>query len=181
MTMSMNIKLHKLPETTATPGLRPMQQRDARQVQKLLGDYLAKFKLVPVMDEKEVAHWLLPRDGVMYSYVVEDPKSKGTVTGLTSFYCLPSSILGNAKHKTLMAAYSYYTFNLNGPVSALVKDALVLAYKAGFDVYNCLDVMENESFLKDLRFGLGDGKLQYYIYNWACAGIQPKHVGFVLL
>ena len=28
------------------------------------------------------------------------------------------------------------------------------------DVFNCLDVMENSEFLKDLKFGIGDGKLQ---------------------
>jgi glycylpeptide N-tetradecanoyltransferase len=28
------------------------------------------------------------------------------------------------------------------------------------DVFNCLDLMENSSFIKELKFGPGDGKLQ---------------------
>eukprot|EP00913_Durusdinium_trenchii_P033127 g31016.t1 len=36
-------------------------------------------------------------------------------------------------------------------------DALILAKQLDFDVFNALDVMENESFLKELKFGIGDG------------------------
>ena len=28
------------------------------------------------------------------------------------------------------------------------------------DVFNALDLMENDQFLKELKFGIGDGKLQ---------------------
>eukprot|EP00727_Mastigamoeba_balamuthi_P001543 m51a1_g11386 putative glycylpeptide n-tetradecanoyltransferase 1 (487) ;mRNA; r:10607-12842 len=179
MTMSRTIKLYKLPDKPETPGLRPMQHKDARAVLKLLHEGLAKFKLVPVYTEEEVCHWFLPRNNVVYSYVVEN-KDK-VITGFTSFYCLPSTIIGNQKYKTLKAAYSYYNFNAAGTVEALMKDALILARDADFDVFNCLDLMDNESFLRDLHFGQGDGKLQYYLFNWACPELQPKEVGLVLL
>ena len=29
-----------------------------------------------------------------------------------------------------------------------------------------MDIMDNMSFLKELKFGIGDGDLQYYLYNW---------------
>lgn len=38
----------------------------------------------------------------------------------------------------------------------------------GFDVFNALDLMENKTFLEKLKFGIGDGNLQYYLYNWKC-------------
>jgi hypothetical protein len=31
------------------------------------------------------------------------------------------------------------------------------------DVFNCLNLMENSEFLEKLRFGAGDGNLQYYL------------------
>jgi len=31
--------------------------------------------------------------------------------------------------------------------------------QTGFDVMNCLDLMENSEFLKKLKFGIGDGTL----------------------
>ena len=59
-------------------------------------------------------------------------------------------------------------------------DALILAKKLDFDVFNALDLMENTKFLEKLKFGIGDGNLQYYLYNWRCPNMQPKEVGLVL-
>ena len=62
-----------------------------------------------------------------------------------------------------------------------LNDALILSKRLNFDVFNALDVLENDSFLKDLKFGIGDGHLQYYLYNWRCATIKSGDVGLVLL
>lgn len=66
-------------------------------------------------------------------------------------------------------------------LSALTKDALTMAQKEGFDVYNALNVMENESVFEELMFGMGDGNLQYYLYNWRCPEIQPSDVALVMM
>ncbi len=60
-------------------------------------------------------------------------------------------------------------------------DALVLAKNLDFDVFNALDVMENATFLETLKFGRGDGNLQYYLYNWKCPPTKPEGVGLVLM
>ena len=49
-----------------------------------------------------------------------------------------------------------------------------------FDVFNALDLMMNKEFLEKLKFGIGDGNLQYYLYNWRCASMEPNQV-FCLL
>ena len=41
-----------------------------------------------------------------------------------------------------------------------MRDALILAIKADFDVYNALDIFQNGDVLKELKFGIGDGRLQ---------------------
>ncbi|NWS78057.1 NMT1 tetradecanoyltransferase, partial [Crotophaga sulcirostris] len=46
----------------------------------------------------------------------------------------------------------------------------------GFDVFNALDLMENKTFLEKLKFGIGDGNLQYYLYNWKCPSMAPEKV-----
>jgi glycylpeptide N-tetradecanoyltransferase len=48
------------------------------------------------------------------------------------------------------------------------------------DVFNALDLMDNEQFLQALKFGIGDGNLQYYVYNWKCPSMLPKKVNFIL-
>ena len=50
---------------------------------------------------------MIPREWVIESYVVEDPKEK-KITDFISFYSLPSSVLKHPNHKILNVAYSYY-------------------------------------------------------------------------
>lgn len=35
--------------------------------------------------------------------------------------------------------------------------------------------------MEELKFGVGDGNLHYYLYNWRIRKIQPKDVGIVLV
>lgn len=48
----------------------------------------------------------------------------------------------------------------------LVHDALVLAKKDGFHVFNALTLLDNPLFLRDQKFEPGDGKLNFYLFNW---------------
>jgi glycylpeptide N-tetradecanoyltransferase len=128
-----------------------------------------------------VKHFLLPQQNVIYSYVVED---KGQITDFFSFYSLPSSILKEnpGDHKTLNAAYSYYNVSKSGRIREGLADMLVFAEKNGFDVFNCLDLHRNDvEILKELKFGIGDGRLHYYLYNWRVHTMEPKDIGIVLV
>lgn len=52
----------------------------------------------------------------------------------------------------------------------------------GHDVFNALDIFHNNDFLKELKFGIGDGRLRYYLYNWRLSKeLEAKQVGLVLL
>lgn len=55
----------------------------------------------------------------------------------------------------------------------------VFPLQKGFDVFNALDLMENKTFLEKLKFGIGDGNLQYYLYNWKCPSMAPEKVSAV--
>ena len=76
--------------------------------------------------QDEVAHFLLPREWVVESFVVEDP-ANGEITDFFSFYSLPSSVLKHPVHTILNVAYSYYYFNNKHSLIDLSKDALILA------------------------------------------------------
>ena len=279
LTLARMCKMYQLPSTpVALPQLRPMTVADVPQVTKLLQDYFAQhdFSLHVQYTPEEVAHWFLPRPGVMDSYVAEteittstsattpdatpssqqpqqpeaddndddndggdgataddggepgedeavhqddstQPKSKKKkkkkakrkkkqITDFISFYHLPSSILNQGgpnntntttpseagsltpeqkqdDYSTLYAAYSYYNIATTVSLQALLKDALILAKQRGADVFNALDLMDNDpaTVLEPLKFGIGDGQLQYYIYNWSCPVVPAKKVGLVLL
>jgi glycylpeptide N-tetradecanoyltransferase len=81
----------------------------------------------------------------------------------------------------LKDAYSFYNVATKTDLTSLMKDALILANRNKFDVFNALDVMENESFMKELKFGIGDGNLQYYLYNWNCPEMKANEMALVLL
>lgn len=197
MTLARMQKLYKLPTNVQTTALRPMEPDDVPGVHELLTTYLAKFQLKVLFTEEEVAHWLLPRVTVVNSFVLEAKSenddggaanngdanktttTKKKITDLISFYHLPSSILGH--DDTLFATYSFYNVATTLPLVDLMRDALILARNLGSDVFNALTLMDNTEFLTELKFGKGDGNLQYYIYNWACPRMEPEHVGIVLL
>ena len=68
------------------------------------------------------------------------------------------------------------------PLPQLLQDALILARDRDFDVFNALDLMQNSGVLQNLKFGIGDGCLQYYLYNWKLARkLEPSEVGLVML
>lgn len=180
MTMARTLKLYGLKPDTTIPGIRPLAKEDVPAAKKLLSEYLSQFKQHVNFTEEEFAHWLLPRKGVIYSYVVEDPETK-EITDLTSFYSLPSSIIKNPNYKTLNAAYSFCNATTKTPLVELMRNALILAKRNDFDVFNALDLAENSKFFRELHFHIGDGMLHYYLYNWKCQPLDSTENALVLL
>jgi len=180
MTLARTMKLYKVPDEPSIPGFRPMKEADVDQVFTLLSSKLAAYKVSPQFTREEISHWMIPRKNVVYSYVVENPETKN-ITDFASFYSLPSSVLGHEKHKTLFAAYQFWTCAKSVSLSALTTDVFAMAKDEGFDVFNALDLMENMDIFEPLKFGIGDGLLQYYLYNWSMTPFKPNELGLILL
>ncbi|KAL7647000.1 UNVERIFIED_CONTAM: hypothetical protein RMT77_002257 [Armadillidium vulgare] len=178
MTMQRTLKLYKLPDQPQVKGFRKLVPKDAKDCHKLLSEYLNQFDLAPVFKLDEFRHWFLPQDNIIDSFIVEN--DAGEITDFVSFYTLPSTVMHHPTYKSLKAAYSFYNVSSKTPWKALMKDALIAARNDNFDVFNALDLMENEQFLSELKFGQGDGNLQYYLYNWRCPSMTPSKVGLVL-
>lgn len=185
MTMARMMKLYRVGNTTQTPNLRLLERKDVDSALLLLQGHLEKFQLGTLFTKEDFEHWFMPRKGVITTYVACNDKTDGgdkdKVTDMISYYHLHSSIIGNAKHDHLYAAYSYYNLATSVPLVDLMKDALILAKNEGMDVFNALEQMNNGLFLNELKFGRGDGNLQYYLYNYCCPTLDPKDVGIVLL
>ncbi|KAL9033252.1 MAG: hypothetical protein Q9180_006045, partial [Flavoplaca navasiana] len=157
-----------------------MERKDVAAVQDLLRRFLKRFDMAPEFDAEEVQHWMVHEEEttaqqVIWTYVVEDPSSH-KVTDFFSFYCLESSVIKNPKHDNVRAAYMFYYATeaafvenekgLKERLNVLMNDALVLAKKFNFDVFNALTLLDNPLFLKEQLFGAGDGQLHYYVYNY---------------
>ncbi|XP_063395087.1 glycylpeptide N-tetradecanoyltransferase 2-like [Cydia fagiglandana] len=178
MTMQRTLKLFKLPDLPKTPGFRKLEPQDSEKVVPLLNNYLSKFDLTPIFNEEDFKHWFTPQPDIIDSFVVE--AADGSITDFVSYYTLPSTVVYHPVHKTLKAAYAFYNVSTKTPWVDLMHDALITAKNSGFDVFNALDLMENKEFLEPLKFGIGDGNLQYYLYNWRCPSMTPNKIGLVL-
>ncbi|XP_015374933.1 PREDICTED: glycylpeptide N-tetradecanoyltransferase 1 [Diuraphis noxia] len=150
MTMQRTLKLHKLPDSTRTPGFRKLTEKDLPQARKLLSSVRIEYTNIKMNYD------------------------------LVSFYTLPSTIMHHPTYRTLKAAYSFYNVSTKTPWIELMQDALISARDANFDVFNALDLMDNKEFLEPLKFGVGDGNLQYYLYNWKCPEINSNKIGLIL-
>ncbi|CAF1254618.1 unnamed protein product [Didymodactylos carnosus] len=178
MTLQRTQKLYRLPEATQIKGFREMRDEDIPQAWTLLTQYLKKFDLAPIFAKHEFEYLCSNRPNIVSSYVVEND---GEVTDFISYYHLSSTIMNHPQYKTLNAGYLYYHATSKTPLIDLVTDCLVTAHMNEFDVFNALDLMDNKEFLEKLKFGVGDGNLQYYIYNWKCPQMSAEKASVALL
>lgn len=155
-----------------------MEAKDIPDVTKMLNKYLSQFALHIVFTEEEVRHFLIPREWVIETYVVEE---EGKLTDMVSFYSLPSQVLRHETIKILNIAYSFYNVPGKYSLTELFSDALIIAKNKGYDVFNALDVQQNSEVFKELKFAVGDGNLHYYLYNWRVHKLDPKELGIVLV
>ncbi|KAF2271128.1 glycylpeptide N-tetradecanoyltransferase [Lojkania enalia] len=181
-TKQRQIVRYKLPDKTSTPGLRPMEAKDVDVVLDLLKRYLERMDMAQIFSKTDFEHWMFPeekpKEQVVWSYVVENSETK-QITDYFSFYNLESTVIGHKKHNVIKAAYLFYyatevAFDedkslLKPRLNALINDALILAKKENFDVFNALTLLDNPLFLEQQRFGAGDGSLHYYLYNYRAA------------
>ncbi|CAM1504682.1 Fc.00g022730.m01.CDS01 [Cosmosporella sp. VM-42] len=175
------VRKYALPENTSTKGLREMKEADIDAVMNLLKRYTGRYDMVPEFSKEEAYHWLVPKiepsgEQVVWTYVVED--ADGKITDFFSFYNIESSVIGNSKHNVIKVAYLFYygtEVGLQEPfdkkalktrLNELVHDALILAKRFKFDVFNALSLMDNGLFLEQQKFGGGDGQLHYYLFNY---------------
>ncbi|KXT08805.1 hypothetical protein AC579_8276 [Pseudocercospora musae] len=176
---------YKLESHTQLQGLRPMKPADIPAVKDLLTRYTERFDLRQEFTDDEISHYICSdtTKDVVWSYVVEE---NGKITDFVSYYLLESTVLRSSKRETIRAAYLYHyatesAFQVPGKAKVkaqalqetlkarldlLIHDALILAKKDDFHVFNALTLLDNPLFLKDQKFEPGDGKLHYYLFNW---------------
>ena len=161
-----------------------MIEADIPAVAFALNKHLSEnYKVHIHFTEEEVRHFLLPQEGVVSSYLVMNAQS-GEVTDFISYYTLNSSVLQDTQHDKIYAAYAYYNFvegNDHERMHSMMRDALILAKQAQFDVFNMTEVLKHGLVKQDLMFKPGDGRLAHYLYNWRIKSIQSKDIGIVLV
>ncbi|ODV88861.1 hypothetical protein CANCADRAFT_57947 [Tortispora caseinolytica NRRL Y-17796] len=186
---------YSLPTSIAVEGFRPFAPQDVDQVHQHLNSYLARFDLSIQFSREEIVHFFVPDaedsdDRVVWSYVIENDSN---ITEFVSFYKLPSTVLvKDAPDDEVNASYSFYSFStaaineseidrneLQTRLKGLFTAALIESKRKGFDVFNAMSLHDNSLFLEELKFGPGDGFLNYYVFNYRTpkihGGITDDH------
>lgn len=176
---------YALPKKTVSKGLRPLKLEDIDETLKLFNKFQERFEITQDFTKEEFTHWMLgnteQKNNVIFSYVIEN--DEGKITDFFSFYSLPFSILNNQAYKDLGVGYLFYYATdadfkysdrydteasdaLKKRLTKTMNDACILAHDAGLDVFNAMSSQENNLFVDELKFGLGDGLLNFYLFNY---------------
>jgi glycylpeptide N-tetradecanoyltransferase len=152
--ISMLKKIYRLPHA---PNLRLACQSDVPQITQKLNAFLDKYTLHPHFTQFEI-------DSPVCAYV---RVHNNEIVDFVSFFELR---FGN-----LRCAYLYYYFGNDLP--DLLHNALTAAARVGFDVFNALNIMDNNLFLNELKFECGTGNLYYY----GAPQMPLEKTGYILL
>jgi glycylpeptide N-tetradecanoyltransferase len=159
---------------------RPFTAEDVPSVVELFRQTSARYTFDVVFDEELVGHMLLPRPGILYSYVI--PGTTGP-KGFFSFYIMNWKVIDGAmKGSDLKAAYVWFTA-VNGvdPV-ALIADLLNKAVNdAHADVASALGIGGMREALIANKFEAGSKDLLFYSYNYAVPPMDDAHMRFLFV
>lgn len=173
---SVIVKLYEVRKIKEALKFTRLTSADARECHRFLTAYLDKFLLAQEFSFEEFLHHFV-NPGVVRCFIA---KNSGRITDMISYYALDSAVLGNPKHKIVHGAYSFYNIATSMSLSTLMACALNFAKDEGFDVFNCLDLMDNRTFLHELRFVEGNAVLNYYLHQKSDALEQSSQNGLVM-
>ena len=163
------LKKYELPDELQITGFRKMEEKDLEQINELILLRNKKYKIYEILNKEEIMHWLLPKNNIVYTYVLEDEEHK--ITDFCSFYSIQRTVLNNqnkkdSKYKKINFAYELINYNSSISMKELLRCAIILAKKNNFDAYYCVDYKENGENFKELLFMEKIGKMKYYFYNF---------------
>ena len=174
------LKNNELPDEPQISGFRKMTEKDIDQIYELIEKNRNKYKIYEIFSKEQISHLLLPRNNIIYTYVLEDENNK--ITDFCSFYAMNRTILkNNSKHKKIKLAYSIINYNSTISMKELLKNTIILAKQNNFDAYNCIDYKENSDNFKELSFMEKIGKIKYYFYNFVCPDTPIDDISLIFV
>jgi glycylpeptide N-tetradecanoyltransferase len=164
-------------EKNTTIGWKRTLPQHIPQITSILNTYLSGLKIYPIFNEQLCTHSFLNRSKIISSFVVEN---NGIVTDFGSYFHLPSTIYNHPIYSKLYAAYSFYNVVTTISLKTLFNNLLVSAKSEEIDVFNALNIMDNNSIFNSLYFKEGSGNLNYYIFGDLSDSVKPEEIGIVL-
>ena len=174
-TLRLKEKLYRITDEKPDASFVPMKPEHLASAHQLFNQYMDRYTIRPQMTLEEFAHEF--NNSVISTFVTLD---ESKVTDMISFYQLNSMVLSQPGEE-VKTGYLYYYTAMNHSITWLFRNLLVAVKDREFDVFNILDLMENQELIDTNMFLKGTGKLQYYMYNWKLLPIKPNQLGKLLV
>ena len=159
-------------------NIRPLQPKDFNICCEMLNKYNSQFKISILFEQEDFNYHFTFRPNIIESYVVEN---NNMVTDFISFFFIPSKIMNNRKYDEMKKAYVYYYFNTITPLEILMENGLYFMKKNNMDIVNCMNQYNNMNFINKLNFIEGNGKLNFYLYNYECQALNNNDIGIIMI
>ncbi|KAM0675068.1 hypothetical protein GVAV_001407 [Gurleya vavrai] len=147
--------------------------KDYQQMFNLYNEECNKHKLYDKMNFETFVYNLKTKENVVYAFVKEiDDK----IVAFGSFYILNNLVI--RKNKEIKTAYLYYHSSENH--KEMIEQLLIFASQINCAMFNIINMNIKKDILDDLLFCIGDGVLNYYLYNYETSPIDSKDLFFYL-
>lgn len=184
-------KRYQLPEQSGIQiegQVRKMEKKDITAVLKLYKEQQEKYKMYYKFSQDDVVHFMMPKDNVVWTYVIEDESKK--VTDFFSMHRLSQTCINSeamALGHTIMhsGCLFYYGLSKNN-IKEVTKQCLWLCKEEmECDAFSVMTVMDNDPVMLQTELGFlpGDGSLHWYFVNRSLGKktLAENEVGTILI
>jgi glycylpeptide N-tetradecanoyltransferase len=183
------IKKYRLPKKTHNKNFIRLKEDDGKHIEQacdLLNRYLDKFMVHPVFSKEEFvvkfigdSFELSSQSNQVVSYVLLDDKTD-EVLDFVSYYTTTMKSFNKEQEKQtqIQVGHLYYYTSTVETAYRLVNDMLIVAKNNGVDLFNATNALENDTFLKELKFEEGPTTLNCNLFNWNVLDIPPQQIAF---
>lgn len=144
-------------------------EKDLCEAYKLYIKKAKNHRVYEVQSLDEFIYNQISRDDVVYSLV---HKINGIVVSYASFFIIDTFVVN--KNNYIKTAYLYY--HAGEDRVEMMNDIVVCARGIDCDMFNLVDIADNDMVIPRLFFARGDTDLHYYLYNWHVKRISNRDV-----
>jgi len=171
----------KINEIKIQPGIQlvPVPQKRRVEAYEFVQKFMRDNYLVhPEFSQEQFSYYTKFREDLIETYCVLGPNKEFQV--VLTFYRL-SSEAKDACDTIKLAFLYYYAYSDHEIFVKAVKQLLYVLKTKNYDCLNCLSLGGNEDLLNELRFNIGTGTLNYFLYNFNIAEVDKRKVKYYLL
>ena len=156
-----------------------MCEEDVEGVTALLRETSSSFKFDIDFTPELVRHMFLPREDIVYSYVI--PSTSGP-KAFFSFYIMNWNVIHDSRDMNIRAAYIWFHAEKGVELKSLIADLLNKAVNdAKADVANSVGITGIHDALIANKFEAGSKALKYYSYNYAIPDMEDFEMRYIFV